>query len=1402
MRSKKRIICLVSIVILLLVSFWGCGGSDIEQSDATFRYASFRDIPGVTENEINAIEALKREHGSFIYGMIPTTETFVDSFSGNEEIKGFAALFCDWMTALFGITFRPVLYSWDDLVAKLESHEIDFTGDLTYTEERSKVYFMSGAITQRTLKYFRITGSPSISGVTEARPMRFVFLDGATAYTQVVSSGTYDGFEALFVGSADEAYDLIKSGRADAIIEDNVLEAAFDIYGDVVAEDFFPMYYSPISLTTQNPALEPVISVMQKVLQNNGLRHLNRLYNQGYRDYLSHKLFMRLSEEERAYLRSSPVVPVGADPGNYPASFYDRRERRWRGIFFDILDEAALLTGLSFHRVNDEHAEWPELYDMLISGEIAIVPELAQSDERAGQFLWPNTVQMIDHYALISRSDYPNIRAAEILFVKVGLARNAAHTAIFRKWFPTHMNTVEYDTMEDAFSALQRGDIDMVMASQKRLLYLTHYLEFPEYKINILFDQPLEIKFGFNKDEVILSSIVDKALEMIDLRGISDQWMRRTHDYRSKVMEARYPLLIGLLVLFLAVISLIAILFIRSSRSGKQLEMLVGKRTHELELQTSMLTTLFDSLPDIVFCKDLNLRYTQCNRATEEYNGIPEEDIIGKDDFEIFGYNTDAAEKITEADRAMLREGQKTVIEEAVRYYDGVTRILETVRAPLLHDGAIVGLIVIARDITKRKNVERELELQTAMLTTLFDSIPDFIFSKDLNLCYMQCNKSFLDHLGYSFEDVIGRNDASFGLPPETVERYREYDMNVINECHSIMLEEHIQGFDGSNPLYETVKMPLMLEGNVIGVLAIAHDITERKEMEEAALAASRSKSAFLANMSHEIRTPMNSIIGFSELAMDDEIPPKTKEYLSKILENAEGLLQIINDILDISKVESGKVELEHIPFDMHELLAGCRTLIMPKAFEKGIFMHFYAEPSVGRMPLGDPTRLRQVFINLLSNAVKFTNSGIVKLYAGVKDATDTTITMHFEVKDSGIGMTPEQIVRVFDPFTQAESGTTRQYGGTGLGLPIAKNMVELMGGTLSVESTPGVGSKFSFDLTFDTIDVSNGEMFDRKITLKEFEKPAFEGEVLLCEDNTMNQQVIREHLARVGLKTVIADNGKIGLEMVRNRKEKGEKQFDLIFMDMHMPVMDGLEASAKIFELNAGVPIIALTANIMLNDRELYRINGINDCVGKPFTSQELWRCLLKYLTPVKWKNARNGAGGQFESDAEFQRELESVFVESNQKKFDEIIMALETDDIKLAHRLAHTLKSNAGQIGKTNLQSAAADVEYRLKDGKKLVTEEQLNNLRIELDRVLIELAPLLRESTLKQPFGAPPEKIQELIAKLEPLLSTGNSECLDYLSELRALPGSGQLIQQIKDFDFESAFSTLMEIKKGWL
>jgi len=584
---------------------------------------------------------------------------------------------------------------------------------------------------------------------------------------------------------------------------------------------------------------------------------------------------------------------------------------------------------------------------------------------------------------------------------------------------------------------------------------------------------------------------------------------------------------------------------------------------------------------------------------------------------------------------------------------------------------------------------------------------------------------------------VFDVNNRPFGVIATDVfmSGIAEYveNMRFMGNGYGVLLDRQ-QHIAVDNPYYSdivTMRVIMSAAGLFLalllcGVLAYMH-IRINKSDE-----ANKTKTSFLANMSHEIRTPMNSILGFTELAMDDEPSQKTRDYLSKIQSSTEWLLQIINDILDISKIESGKMELEKIPFEMHELFTSCRALVMPKAVEKGLVLHFYAEPSVGKRPLGDPTRLRQVFVNLLSNAIKFTNTGMVKLLSEVTSVSDKTMTMHFEIKDSGIGMTSEQIDKIFNLFAQAETGTTRKYGGTGLGLSISKNIVEMMGGKLCVESVIGVGSKFSFDLVFDTVDISEEESINKNSFLVEIEKPFFEGEVLVCEDNIMNQQVITDHLKRVGLKAVVAENGKIGLDMIKNRLHNNQKQFDLVFMDIHMPVMDGFEASAEIYKLNVNISVVAMTANIMAEDIDIYKTSGMLDCVGKPFTSQQLWRCLLRYFKPINDiqnnpVEAPNVKIEKLEDDPEFFKSLLKLFAEDNGSGYEDIVKALDSNNIVLAHRLAHSLKSNAGQIGKTKLQKAAAEIEKNIKDGENHVSREQLSVLRNELKTVLKELKDL---------------------------------------------------------------------------
>jgi len=317
-----------------------------------------------------------------------------------------------------------------------------------------------------------------------------------------------------------------------------------------------------------------------------------------------------------------------------------------------------------------------------------------------------------------------------------------------------------------------------------------------------------------------------------------------------------------------------------------------------------------------------------------------------------------------------------------------------------------------------------------------------------------------------------------------------------------------------------------------------------------------------------------------------------------------------------------------------------------------------------------------------------------------------------------------------------------------------------------------------------------------KPVSNEPLEKPLFNGEVLLCEDNIMNQQVICEHLSRVGLKTVVAENGKIGVDLV---KEKTGRQFDLVLMDIYMPVMDGLEATSLILKVDPGIPVVAVTANVTADDRDTYYSTGMKDVVGKPFTSQELWRCLMKYLEPVKFE--REDTPERLQGDNDLHKRLIMSFLRNNIDIYDRIKNSLDENDIKLAHRLAHTLKSNAGQLDKIPLQEAAKTVEEKLTTGVNHVTAEHLEILKSELDTVFAAFESITESKT------SPDDPLESmdtaaairLLDELEPLIRDSNYESVSFLDKLRCVNGSEPLIGHIENLDFRLALESLMQLRK---
>ncbi len=563
------------------------------------------------------------------------------------------------------------------------------------------------------------------------------------------------------------------------------------------------------------------------------------------------------------------------------------------------------------------------------------------------------------------------------------------------------------------------------------------------------------------------------------------------------------------------------------------------------------------------------------------------------------------------------------------------------------------------------------------------------------------------------------------------------------------------------------------IDGSLVH-LSIGRDISLQKQFEEKqkmqeeelrvavdkANQASRIKSTFLANMSQQIRTPMNNILGFAELGLDDKnISERAKEYLEKIRKGGEGLLDLISEIVDMSRIETGKLELEQIPFNIHDVPVFCQKVSTPKAKQKGLTLYFYAEPAIHSRLIGDPTKLRQALLNLIDNAIKFTNSGIVKVNAIVKEESNDTVNVHFEVKDSGVGIPEEKIPHIFASFKNSDKIVSGNFSDAGLGLTITKTIIETMGGALNVESSSGLGSKFSFELVFvKAADAGSARL--EESAARRGAKPFFKGEVLVAEDDEFNQEVIAEHLTRLGLKPVLAADGQKALDKVAERIDAGHSGFDLILMDIHMPGMNGLEAARKIQELGCDTPIIALTANVLASDKEKYREYGINEFLAKPFKAQELWELLLKHLDPLQVEETAAGnSAGKFawtggETHADPSTLVKSVidqdhgkavamgdentyrrflinFSQSNQRTVKELNAALSASDGKQAYRIAHALRGLAETIGAIKLASLAADIEDLLEKGNIIIAKERIPVLNEAMRAVMDELDKIIGES-----------------------------------------------------------------------
>lgn len=720
------------------------------------------------------------------------------------------------------------------------------------------------------------------------------------------------------------------------------------------------------------------------------------------------------------------------------------------------------------------------------------------------------------------------------------------------------------------------------------------------------------------------------------------------------------------------------------------------KAERDLQRSRFLLQSILDNIPLMIQVKDLRGNYLLINRKFKETLSFTEEQLIGKSDYDLDPENAPEYER---TDNLAISTKQPVHVDDRI-VINGETRHFHHVKFPLIDQrGTVFAVGGFGTDVTEKEIADQELKASEQKMRALLSSTKEGFFMVDRNYKIILINEEGKRIMKFSSGANANEGDSIPELLPVArkqalLDRYRRAFEGESMEYEQVMHSE------GEQPRSYLISFRPVREGDeIVAVSVVVRDITQlakyRQQLIEArkkAEKAEKHQEQFLANISHEIRTPLNGIVGMANLLQKTNLNAEQRDFLGIIKYSSDNLLVLINDILDFSKIKAGKLNIEKIEFTLFDIVQSAVSTLQQRAKEKDLGILIFFHDEVPKRIKGDPYRLNQILSNLLSNAIKFTQDGYIRIEISSKKLSERTCAMKFRIKDTGIGIEADKLSLIFESFAQASEDVTRKFGGTGLGLTITRQLVEMQGGNISLSSLHGSGTTVSFEIPYEVV----APVVEQSKTGEEEnpENATFPGKrVLVVEDNEINRKVIAYNLEPAGIETTMAIDGKQAVNLL----EKGEA-FDLIIMDLQMPVMNGFQATVYIREkLKLSTPIIAMTASALKNEEQKCIDLGMNEYLTKPFAPEDLFRVLQSYLNESNGKGQANGHGHPAEQVHKPAYSLDFISVKKKPAVISQVLGiileetpaalqaikdAVYNEDWQIAQDKAHKLKSSLGLL------------------------------------------------------------------------------------------------------------------------